>query len=256
MTPEGKGHIFRPPKPSSEMYRVQVDGLLTLGIPLASHPRIQRLCRIESRHTRFAMNKKRAALAACALGLTVVGAFRISVTTPGTLAQRTQVAHPPEVSQSGGVPEHKAYEFLFRRVAFFRRKTAEAGKPLARDVGLQRETHLSDAQMRALDEIAASCLREVEAVDEEAHAVINAFREQHFPGGKLPEGQQLPPPPPELEALQQRRNAVLLRGRDMLMGALGNAMSGRFDSFVKERFAGKLPNSYADRIQRPPMSGH
>lgn len=200
------------------------------------------------------MNKKRASLFICALGLAAAAAFQGGVSTSNTLGQRAQVAHPPAVSQTE-MPEHKAYEFLFRRVAFFRKKTAEVGKPAALDKRLQREMHLDDAQMRALDQIAATCLQEVEAQDAEARIVINAFKERYFIGKVVPRGQPLPPPPPELEAMQQRRNAMLMRGRGLLLAALGEGTFNQFNSFVKERFGGKIPDSYYDRPQRPNASG-
>lgn len=102
--------------------------------------------------------------------------------------------------------------------------------------------------MRVLESISASCLQEIEAQDAEATAVIRAFRARHFPGGQIPAGERLPPPPPELAAMQQRRNAILLRGRGLAQSAFGERKFGQFDKFVKERFGGKLPDSYADRV--------
>lgn len=198
------------------------------------------------------MNKKRAGLILCAMSLAVASVVRINVPTSDT---RAQVAHSPGASQNE-TPEHKAYEFLFRRIARFRKRVVEVGQPLARDVGLQREARLSDAQMRVLENIAATCLQEVEAQDAEAQVVIKAFRAQYFPGGVVPQGQRLPPPPPGLEVMQQRRNAILLRGRGLVLASLGEGAFNQFDTFVKERFGGKLPESYANRIQMPAPNGH
>lgn len=145
------------------------------------------------------MSKRRAALALCAIGFAVAGALKMTTPTP---AIRAQTAPSPAAAHKE-MPDHKAYEFMFRRIAFFRRKVAEAGKPLAKDTGLRREAGLNDQHLTALEGISADCLREAEALDAEAMAVIREFRARNFPGGKAPAGQKvLPPPPPELEAMQ------------------------------------------------------
>jgi hypothetical protein len=154
------------------------------------------------------------------------------------------------------VPDHKAYEFLFHRITFHRKRAATAGKPEAVDGALQREGHLSLDQMQSLEIIATNCLSEVEKQDAAAHIVIKAFREKYFPDGKIPVGGELPPPPPELEIMQQKRDAILQRGRSQVLEMLGGGKSAEFDSFVKERFAGKLPDAYANPMRQPNLMEH
>lgn len=101
---------------------------------------------------------------------------------------------------------------------------------------LQNQGRLPDNQIRALDEIAASCLQEVDELDARARSIIEAARAR-YPGGVIPRGQHLPPVPPELPVMQQQRNAALLRGRTRLLAAFGEQEFNRFDSFVMQYYA-------------------
>jgi hypothetical protein len=160
-----------------------------------------------------------------------------------TLSRDAATEHPQVGSRGrpappAGVPEHVAYEFLFRRSVFFRERAASAGKPQAVDPTPGREAGLRDEHARALDKIAAACLEEVKAQDERARVVINSYRAR-YPGRVVPPGQSLPPPPPELEAMQRERDAMLLRGRDRLREALGEKEFARLSEFVMRRFGGR-----------------
>ena len=168
-----------------------------------------------------------AALVACALVFT-----RPSRITATTLTQANSI------EQESPIPEHVAYNFLFLSVASFRKKATERGKPEAINSALQREAALSDMQARLLDEIAAATLKEVDLQDARARVIIEAFR-AHYPGGIVPQGEKLPPPPPELKAMQEERNSMVLRGRDRLLAVFGQQEFGRFNKFVMNRFAGE-----------------
>lgn len=154
----------------------------------------------------------------------------------------------------GGLPEHVAYEFLFRRSVFFRGRAASAGKPQSLDPTLGREAGLRDEHIGVLDEIAAACLQEVKAQDEKARVLINSYRAR-YPARTLPQGQSLPPPPPELEAMQRERDAILLRGRDHLREALGESGFTRFSEFVMRRFGGRPAHSPAAPRRRVANKG-
>jgi hypothetical protein len=100
---------------------------------------------------------------------------------------------------------------------------------------MQKEASLSVAESMALEAIASACQREVNRQDERARIIIQAFRSK-FPEGKVPEGTTLPPPPPELIAMQEERNAIILRARDQLRVALGEASFASLDNYVKFRY--------------------
>jgi hypothetical protein len=86
--------------------------------------------------------------------------------------------------------------------------------------------------------------------DERAKAIILAYKAQ-YPGGRVPHGELPKPPPAELRALSEERDAIVLRSRDRLKEALGEGEFNRFNSFVKERVA---PNVYQIQPQQAPSA--
>jgi len=180
--------------------------------------------------------KLRLMIFACAAA---VASCALVFTRPSHGDAASDVRRPvPAARQDGSIPEHVAYDFLFRRTARFRKKAVEAGRPEVPDAAFHREARLNTAQARALEEVAAAVSRQVEAQDARARVVIERFRAR-YPGGVVPRGKKLPPPPPELRAMQEERNAIILRGRDHLRGLLGEQKFAGFNDFVLRRFAGK-----------------
>lgn len=70
--------------------------------------------------------------------------------------------------------------------------------------------------------------------DEKAQKIITAFRAR-YPGGKVPQGESLPPPPPELTRLWEERKAIILHARDRLREAFGEQKFKQFDAFLNNR---------------------
>jgi hypothetical protein len=147
--------------------------------------------------------------------------------------QHSNASKPP-----GHIPEHVSYGFLFLTVTNFRSKAAERGRPHAPNSVLTKEAALSEAHARALEAVAAATVAEVEQQDARAREVIKAFRAR-YPGGVVPRGERLPPPPSELKTMQEERNAIILRGRDRVRAAFGEREYARFNEFVLKRFAAK-----------------
>lgn len=154
------------------------------------------------------------------------------------------------------VPEHVAYRHLFHQAHLLNEKADQAerqGKSEAasslRSI-YKREAELNDEQTRLFNEVAAECEREVVEQDKKAKVIIDAFRAQ-YPGGRVPDGEPLPPPSPELAQMQLERNAIILRSRDRLRAALGEEEFSRFKHFVKVKIApnirpmspGELPSA-------------
>lgn len=131
-----------------------------------------------------------------------------------------------------------SYGFLFLTVTRFRGLAAERGRAQAPNPVLTKEAALGEAHARALEAVAAATVAEVERQDAKAREVIDAFRSR-YPGGVVPRGERLPPPPPELKAMQEERNAIILRGRERVRATLGEREFGRFNEFVLRRFAAK-----------------
>lgn len=142
----------------------------------------------------------------------------------------------PQVST---VPEFVVYGLLFKRVSSLSEKTRELRSQgqIAQSgyYPMQKEASLSEEQAKTLEAIASTCQQEVARQDERAGVIIRAFRAQ-FPGGKIPKGQVLPPPPAELVAMSEERNAIVLRARDQLRLAFGEKSFAQFDNYAKLRY--------------------
>jgi hypothetical protein len=61
---------------------------------------------------------------------------------------------------------------------------------------------------------------------------LTAKNKGRFPDGKLPKSGS-PPPPPELKALWEERNAIILRARDQIRAVFGEEEFARFDNYAK-----------------------
>lgn len=141
------------------------------------------------------------------------------------------------------VPDYVVYWHLFHHNNFLIQKAQET-EALGQDGTAMRNFYrngasLDDAQTLTFNEIAASCEQDVKAIDDQAKVIIANFRAQH-PGGLMQPGTDLPPPPAELQALQQQRNDVILASRDRLQAAFGEAAFGNFQTFVQEKVAPQI----------------
>lgn len=144
---------------------------------------------------------------------------------------------PQPAAKPAPAPEHIYYNHLFHHIAFLNKKAADE-EAQGRDGSAlrtlyQRQMNLSEPQSRALDEVALNCVRAVARQDEKAKRVIDRFRAR-YPEGRVPTGEQLPPPPPELQLMQEERDLIILRARNRLRGVLGEQVFSRVDRFVKK----------------------
>ena len=190
-----------------------------------------------------------------ALGVLVLLALTGSVFA---LTQQSQPAVTPQAAPQNGrqakeagkrIPEHVAYRQLFRHVVFLKQRAQEVERrgEDARSLRAfyQQRAGIDDRQAALLERIAAESEREVAQQDARARAVIDDFRAD-FPGGQIPQGQRLPPPPAELKALQEERNNLILRARERLRAALGEQEFARFDDYVQ--------NSVAPGVSAEPLN--
>ena len=118
---------------------------------------------------------------------------------------------PPFTDTGTPLPAYRAF---FRHVLFLQTK-AQGASP-ADAAGLtgwyQNRVGLSAAEATQLQQIATAHVAAIEAVEKQAGQIIAAQRAQ-FPGGKIPPGQAVPPPPADLVKLQQQRDDQTTRGR-------------------------------------------
>ncbi len=138
------------------------------------------------------------------------------------------------------IPPQILYDQMFRLIVAFNRK-AEIQRLKGETITslpsyFKEEAHLSDQENEILQQVALEFLQEVKPIDDQATILITQIRES-FPDGVIPEGQQVPPPPPELANLQDERNSAAIKYRDRLNELLGNARFADFDRFVQGSFA-------------------
>jgi hypothetical protein len=168
------------------------------------------------------------------------------------ISQSPNAAANPENAATPSVPEPVVYWHLFHHNNLLLKK-AEENERLGKDAKFLRdfyknEAKLNDNQATIFREIAASVELEVSALDAEAKLLIQNFRANH-PGGLMKSGEKLPPPPPQLEALQKRRNNTILHGRDRLHQAFGQQASAEFQKFVHEKVAPKIKRESFDKLR-------
>lgn len=159
------------------------------------------------------------------------------------------------VRQSGVIPERVVYRTMFRHFVALKKKAEEKEKQGQDGAALRhfykREAKLNDKQEKELDRIASKVDLDVEKKDKRAKEIINEYR-SHYPQGQIPKGETLPPPPAELQQLQDERNALILSARDELRKAFGEEEFQRFDKFVRDNIASKMKPVRFDR-PRPEM---
>jgi hypothetical protein len=107
---------------------------------------------------------------------------------------------------------------------------------------------LTPGEAATLKEIARDADAGVREIDEKARLIIAQFHAQ-YPPGKV-SASELPPPPPELEALQEEKDSLVLKHRDTLKTSLGEERFRLLDGYVQHLFAGKVTM----KVVNPPQS--
>lgn len=172
-------------------------------------------------------------------------AFNLHAPTWGQ-AQTDQQSPPASAIGTEGsprpssAPEHIIYRQFFRHLMALRERADEveaqgrSGKALRSHY--KDKVGLDDRQSRLLEEIAADCDREVAVLDARAKQIIEDAHAR-LPGGVVPAGQRVPPPPPELKQMQRERESIIMRARHKLRTALGEEGFRQVDDFLKLNFA-------------------
>jgi len=94
------------------------------------------------------------------------------------------------------------------------------------------KARLSDDQALTLDRVATDCEREVASVDAKASKIIMAVRQRAQASHSFSAG-TVPSLPPELTAMQEQRNSIILHAREKLRKALGEEAFRQLDGFIK-----------------------
>jgi hypothetical protein len=148
------------------------------------------------------------------------------------------------------IPDEVKYSALFHYVVDLQEQADElerAGKDgSSLRMHIQLEAGLDYQTARVLNQVAAACIKEVDQQDRLAMAVIEKFRAQ-FPGGKVPAGVKLPPPPPELSQMQEERDLIILRGRDEIRVTVGDRGYSQMNDFVEHEIAPNIRPSGTEK---------
>jgi|ERR1041384_3237259 hypothetical protein len=181
------------------------------------------------------MNKNLKKVFVCS-AIMVASLFTVSMISVPKQASVQQPLSPPESRP----PEQVVYSAFFHFVVDLQKQAGELESEGKKGESLrgyvQKETGLSDEEAAELSEISAACVEAVSQQDAKALLVIQQFQAQ-FPGGKVPRGVKLPPPPPELKALQEERDQMILSARNQLVSVLGETVFGNLERFAKSRVA-------------------
>lgn len=143
-------------------------------------------------------------------------------------------------------PEHVVYGQFFRHLIALKKQAKDNELKSKKQSKLR--THykdkigLKDDIAQILDNIAAECVKEMAQTDEKAKKIIDKARSR-FPDGKIPQGQQLPPPPQELRKLQRDRDMSILKARQKLRKKLGDYDFQLIDDHIKINFARQIKSS-------------
>ncbi len=116
--------------------------------------------------------------------------------------------------------ESLRYEHLFR---------SSVGDPDSTDV--KAKVGMTDDEMLVLQSLAAECQAEIADLDNRAKSIIDEFRVKAAKATRL---EDMPPLPPALKGLQQQRNAIALRYKEMLRTSLGEERFQRVNDFAKD----------------------
>jgi hypothetical protein len=152
----------------------------------------------------------------------------------------------PDSMRNESIPDHITYDQLFRLVRLLDEQAAKLqaegldGKIWSEY--FQRESGLTLQEVSVLRQTAAEFQIEIEPIDRRANEIL-VKRRAAYPGGQIPEGTQLPPPPTELIQLQEQRNQIALNKRDQLNNLLGTGAGSsgeRFALFVQQNIANNM----------------
>lgn len=207
------------------------------------------------------MNRK--FLATFCVAVAVSGMLALNMYPPikgqaTTKTQPTGGGTPPPVSATprlSNVPDYVIYRQVFHHLMALKDHAAaiehQGGDGRALRSYYQDKAGLKGDQATALDQIAADCERDVAKLDAQAQKIIDASRAR-YKDGKVPAGQKLPPPPPELHKLQEERITAIMTARDRLRTALGAQGFQQFDDFVKLDVAPRINPAQSQQ----PGGGH
>lgn len=152
------------------------------------------------------------------------------------------------------MPEELTYWMLFEQIKALETKDTESfanGETSAFKDSFYRENiGLQPSQFSAVDTVVTNFFSQIQPIDQQAREIINQYRSQ-YPNGELRKNQttqssgkfssarsqspieKLPPPPTQLQQLQNQKNQIILNAKENIKQALGLSEFAEFDAAVK-----------------------
>ena len=148
---------------------------------------------------------------------------------------------PPAPRQ---LPQWILYEQVFKQVVFLDIR-ADAADQAGRDGSKLRNYYqvkagLTTAEAALLKARAHAAVTELQTVNRQISSAVITFRAQLPSRGKLSAKAPLPPPSPELQALQHQRDKIMLDGVAALQAGMGADRFRNLDAFVQRELAPRV----------------
>ena len=129
--------------------------------------------------------------------------------------QRDQMVQQKPLFKDSDVLESVFYEQLLNLVS-----TAPEG------ANLQAQLSLESEEFVTLQVLAQQCRLDIARQDAKAKPIIDEFRAR---AERVKRKEDLPPPPPILQKLQEERNRIPIRYKEVLRNRIGKLKFGRLD---------------------------
>jgi hypothetical protein len=129
------------------------------------------------------------------------------------------------------------YEVLFKRVVRLRHEAALREREGLDATSLRNyipeKLGLDGPQAMNLFEVATQCLSDARELDKRASEIIRSFRDQ-YPKGRFDSRLGFPKAPTELGPMQNERNNLFMKGKDMLRATYGDPLFSAFETMLHE----------------------
>ena len=131
-----------------------------------------------------------------------------------------------------------SYRLLFRRAAIYKKRSDDATLQSQDKTHLRRilpvGLQLNSEDAARFEQIALDCQYDLAPLEAEIRVAIMKFKAR-FPGGKVPHGADMQPPP-ELATLAGIEDSVVLRYRDLLRAGMERENFQRTEGKVRDLF--------------------
>lgn len=163
---------------------------------------------------------------------------------PSMTTEKISISKGGMIDNSGSeIPEQVVYLFLFREVAAFEAKAAEAERLGENGANYrtvyQRTANLSAEQNEFLRKTATDCAAEVKIKDEAAKKIGERLRGEYQAQLNAGTAPPVPPSSPELTELQKQRDEIVLKYRDLLKENFGESFP-RFETYVENHITSNI----------------